>query len=192
MIRYAIALTGDSDRAEDVVARVFMKLIRGSTPLVRITKPYICTALVNVWRRELRRERHIVRSGHPTSTPGEDYERLEARIDLERAVAILPPKCAATLEARMHGMTNREIAARFGVSEKTVSAHLARARVIVRNHRGRRKDARHDVVFGSCENAEPSESSSLRGRESDKRQRGADSDSDTTGHVSTGDHDSVP
>jgi RNA polymerase sigma-70 factor (ECF subfamily) len=47
---------------------------------------------------------------------------------LHRTIDELPPKCRVVfLLSREHGLTMKEIAARLGISEKTVEKHILRA-----------------------------------------------------------------
>ncbi|MEJ1963648.1 MAG: RNA polymerase sigma factor [Gammaproteobacteria bacterium] len=66
----------------------------------------------------------------PSEEPGP--ERLvSARQELERVTALiagLPAQCRRAFELRkMHGLRQKDVAARMGISERTVEKHLAKA-----------------------------------------------------------------
>jgi RNA polymerase sigma-70 factor (ECF subfamily) len=59
---------------------------------------------------------------------------LDERIDLEHAVAALPPGYRAVLVLHdIEGMTHQELAARLGVAVGTSKSQLARARAMLRS-----------------------------------------------------------
>ena len=64
----------------------------------------------------------------PSDIPGPDRSVI-ARDELHRlqvAIDHLPPRCReAVILGRIEGLTGQEIAARMGISEATVSKHLA-------------------------------------------------------------------
>jgi RNA polymerase sigma factor (sigma-70 family) len=68
----------------------------------------------------------VRRLGRPAS-PADPVEHA-TRSDLLDALRALPPKLAAAVVLRhYHGYTNREIAAAFGVSERTIGTRLRQA-----------------------------------------------------------------
>ena len=68
------------------------------------------------------------RMGRPA--PATDPADEATRPDLLKALRLIPPKLAAAIVLRhYHGYNNREIAQATGVSERTVGARLAQARL---------------------------------------------------------------
>jgi len=139
---YALCLrmSGDAQRAEELVQDVFVRAwerlatfrgeARFTTWLHRLT-----VNLVLQERRSLGRRR----SREVSSPDLEQYGRAarrampETRMDLERAIAALPPKAREVLVLRdVQGYAYNDIAEITGVSLGTVKAQIHRARGLVK------------------------------------------------------------
>lgn len=134
--------TGDSDQAADIVQQVVLQLILGwrSRKLTKITRSYVLSMVryqVLDQRRSSRRNGTL--DGGDTvrelidSIPSEEMspeERLvseELRVELLRALEGLNPEHANMLRLWSSGLTNREIASAYGISEKNVLQHRNKA-----------------------------------------------------------------
>lgn len=135
-------LVGSPSTAEDLVQDVFVGLLRGSAFAdVDNKQAYLARCATNMALDHLRRERMRARlmaqaTGSECDVacpaPLQD-DVLQGRQELAvlcRAIDELPPKCRVVfLLSREHGLTMKEIAARLGLSEKTVEKHIARAMI---------------------------------------------------------------
>ncbi len=103
---------------------------------IRSPHAFLFAAARNVALEWSRRERHIFRELLPemgaTSVLDESpsaYEQLSAREELEllaRAIERLPARCREVLTLRkLYGLSQKEIAARLGITENTVEKHAA-------------------------------------------------------------------
>lgn len=139
-MRLVRRMVGSPCVAEDLVQDVFVGLLRGSAlGQADNTRAYLARCATNTALDHLRRER--MRARHTTegnlagpeaacSAPLPDAV-LQGRQELaflRRTIEELPPKCRVVfLLSREHGLTMKEIAARLGISEKTVEKHILRA-----------------------------------------------------------------
>lgn len=103
---------------------------------IRSPHAFLFAAARNLALEWSRRERHIFREPLPetgtTSVLDESpsaYEQLSAREELEllaRAIERLPARCREVLTLRkLYGLSQKEIAARLGITENTVEKHAA-------------------------------------------------------------------
>ncbi|GLK73521.1 DNA-directed RNA polymerase sigma-70 factor [Ancylobacter dichloromethanicus] len=140
LMRAMRRLVGSPNTAEDLVQDVFVGLLRGSAFADAENKQaYLARCATNMALDHLRRERARARylCGSDLSDcevactaplPDETLQGVQELALLRRTVDQLPPKCRVVfLLSRDHGLTMREIAARLGLSEKTVEKHIARA-----------------------------------------------------------------
>lgn len=140
LMRAMRRLVGSPATAEDLVQDVFVGLLRGSAFAEVENKPaYLARCATNMALDHLRRERARARYiggcdlsecevACPVPLPDEALQGLQELAILRRTVDELPTKCRVVfLLSRDHGLTMKEIAARLGVSDKTVEKHIARA-----------------------------------------------------------------
>ena len=123
-------LSGDVDRAEDVVQDCFVKLWQKETVNDR---SFLYTAVRNACIDQLRRNDPLCRDVQPqdlegaiTDSEAQDRSLLEAR--LWQAIDDLPARQRqALLICKRDGATYREAAQQMGISEKTVEHLIASA-----------------------------------------------------------------
>jgi RNA polymerase sigma-70 factor (ECF subfamily) len=127
----------DANDIEDLRQEVYVRVCEGAQKQIpEATKPFVLTIARNLLIDKVRRG-HVV----PIDAVA-DVEALNTAIDepgpersvmardelrrLQAAIEKLPPRCRqAVVMGRIEGLTGREIAARMGISEKTVSEHLS-------------------------------------------------------------------
>ncbi len=136
--RYAYALTGDAQRAEDLLQTVLLQAYRRWSRIAAVEHPdaYIRRMLTNSyldWRR--RRTNSEV----PTDEIGDDAcgpdpaVGVVERDELQRALAHLSPHQRAVLVLRhVEGLDDEAIAALLGCGVGTVRSHAARGRARIR------------------------------------------------------------
>jgi RNA polymerase sigma factor (sigma-70 family) len=134
MLCYAVAIVQNRETAEDVVEQVFVSVFHADPSLTRITQQYLRAAVLNACRHELRSESRITRISPDLLDCTDRASRIDAIVDLDRLVALLPPDCANVVRARLTGLPNSEIAAQLGVSVTMVRAQYHRALVLLRRH----------------------------------------------------------
>jgi RNA polymerase sigma-70 factor (ECF subfamily) len=127
------------DRAQDIVQRLFVRIAgRGPHHLAEIRAPeaYLQQATLNLLRDEARSASRRSAHLHLCDTAVDLYAAdqiaaLEARDMLNRLEAVLlrlPPRTREIFLAhRLDGYSYAEIAARTGLSIKTVEKHMSRA-----------------------------------------------------------------
>jgi len=130
---------GDDAEAEDCVQEVFIRLwncrknlsirYKLSTYLYRAVK----NQTINQFEKKFARRNHVL----PLSeidlipvAPAADVPLLEKEMQLalENAINSLPEKCSKIYRmSRLDENSNKEIAAKLGIAEKTVEGHMTRA-----------------------------------------------------------------
>ena len=131
----AIRLTSDTELAEDVVLEAFsaaftqLPAFRGDSRF----STWVCAIALNCARQAIRthsRRRDRFEMPGPEMRPSlsEDPALLEEGIDLERAIAGLPPRAREALILRhVYGLSCDETAAAMNVTTGTVKSQTSRA-----------------------------------------------------------------
>jgi RNA polymerase sigma factor (sigma-70 family) len=122
---------------DDIVQEAYLRLIRAkSAGKVCRTKPYLFSTARNVVLDRFRRERVVPmeRMAQPDELRVLDYSpdvRHAIALDedlalLSEAIQALPERCREVLVLRkLSGLSQKEIAAKLGISENTVAAHAS-------------------------------------------------------------------
>jgi RNA polymerase sigma factor (sigma-70 family) len=138
LLRFLAGRTGHAT-AEDIVQDAWIKLREhGDATSWHETRAVLFTTAANLATDTQRREARAVRSvGYELSEVDlscsrcDPQEQVDATEQLERLAAALeqlPPLCReAFLLYRLDALTHREIAARLGVSKKSVQRYIERA-----------------------------------------------------------------
>ena len=124
--------------ADDLIQEAYSRIWGADLGTIQNARAYFYATLRNLLV-EHARHAHIVpmeRMGEIdelriSSTEFEPERRVAARQELQRLwrlLAALPTQCRRTFELRrLKGLSQREVAAEMGISERTVEKHLAKA-----------------------------------------------------------------
>jgi len=123
---------------DDLLQEAYARLWPGDFARIANGRSYFYTVVRNLVAEQARRARIIpmermgeIDSLHIPSIDSEPERRVAARQELARLQTIieaLPGQCRRAFELqKLHGLSQREIAAEMQISEKTVEKHLARA-----------------------------------------------------------------
>jgi RNA polymerase sigma-70 factor (ECF subfamily) len=144
LLRFAVRYT-QADRAADVVQQLFLRLAsRGRNRPLEAGSPsaYLRQATINLIRNEyqqgVRRSAHLHENTAEEIEAGDTLAALEARDTLVRLEAIMARLSPRTREIflahRLDGYSYGEIAARTGLSVKTIEKHMSKAIAHVSKH----------------------------------------------------------
>jgi RNA polymerase sigma-70 factor (sigma-E family) len=138
--RYAGALTGDSQRAHDVLADALLKAHAGWRRIGAMDFPlaYVRRIVTSTFLSE--RRRWSVRMIRPTRTGDlpdvavpDPASVVDDREHLRRLLAALPPRQRAAVALRYYlGLDTAEIAAELGITEGAVRTTISRALAALR------------------------------------------------------------
>jgi RNA polymerase sigma-70 factor (ECF subfamily) len=118
------------DLAEDLAQEAWLRLTAGTEP-IRNPRALLMTVAMNLARDQFRRDR--VRAEHLARAPDRLLPNSAARtaeddLHLKQVILSLPPKLRdVLLLSKIGGLTNREIAQRFGLSVRAVDKRLQKA-----------------------------------------------------------------
>jgi RNA polymerase sigma-70 factor (sigma-E family) len=157
--RYAAALTGDRQRAHDVLAEALLRAHTGWGRIGAMEFPlaYVRRMVTSTFLSERRRwsVRHIrvTRSGElPEVALHDPASVVDDRAHLQRLLAGLPPRQRAAVVLRFYlGLSYGEVAAELGITEGAVRTTTSRALAALRI-------AVTDEGSGSDRTAAPAES----------------------------------
>jgi RNA polymerase sigma-70 factor (ECF subfamily) len=120
----------DGDLAEDLAQEAWLRLA-GETEPIRNPRALLMTVAMNLARDQFRRDR--VRAEHLERSPDLLAQEpaagtAEDDLHLKQVILSLPPKLRdVLLLSKVGGLTNREIAQRFGLSVRAVDKRLQKA-----------------------------------------------------------------
>ena len=136
--RYAYALTGDRQRAEDLLQSVLLQAFRRWSRITAVEHPdaYVRRMLTNAyldWRRRRRNSEVPTDEIPEADAVGDIAVGVVDRDELQRALGTLSPHQRAVLVLRhVQGLGDDEIAATIGCSVGTVRSHATRGKERVR------------------------------------------------------------
>ena len=129
LVRFAIAMTGDLDLAEDLAQEAFVRASGRVTSLrdPKAARAYLRTAVVNLARRSFRRRLLDVRARlRLVDIPRESAH--EDRMVVRQALRTLPPRQRACVVLRyFEGLSEPQTAEVLGVSVGTVKSQTHKA-----------------------------------------------------------------
>lgn len=129
LVGYAHLLVGDRAAAEDLVQEAFVRVFsRRRGGAVQQWEPYVRRAILTVFldERRLSGRRHVRRHlvAAPATTPDPSVG-VGQDVDIERALATLPPRERACVVLRLHDdLTVPEIATELGLAAGSVKRYL--------------------------------------------------------------------
>lgn len=139
LMAFSRKILGDEDNAREVVQQVFIKLWERRTEIDLSTslKSYLFTAVNNRSLNFIRDRKKFSGEEIPEHLRQWDVsaelESMELEELIRRAIASLPDKCRRIFEMnRFEGSTYGTIAARLGISVKTVENQMSKALRILR------------------------------------------------------------
>lgn len=146
--------------ADDLMQEAYSRVWSADFETIYNARAYLYAALRNLLLEKARHAQIVPmeRMGEidqlriPSPDPGPE-RRVTARQELERLrrlVADLPAQCRRTFELRkLEGLSQREVASRMGISERTVEKHLAKAieRLVRTAASPEPRDAGHEDIF---------------------------------------------
>ena len=131
--RYAFVLTGDAQRAQDLVQTALVKAYRRWGRVGRTEHPdayvrrIVTTSYLDWQRRRGSREEPHAEPPEPGRQVPDHADRVVARDELRTALATLTPQQRAVLVLRHYeGYDDAAIAGVLGCSEGTVRSHASR------------------------------------------------------------------
>jgi RNA polymerase sigma-70 factor (family 1) len=149
--RYIRRFVGSSETAKEIVQEAFLRTYRQGESVTTL-RAFLFSTARNLAANEYRHRRTMERNAlgnFSLSGVKTEHESLEAeslrdernRLILE-AIDRLPPQCRAAFTLRVfHQCSYKEVAARLGISAKTVEKHIARGLHDTHSYIKRRYDA---------------------------------------------------
>jgi len=131
------------DAAPDLLQDAFVRVLRHGQ-LEAVANPpallqQIAVNLVRDFARRRKTEQAYARYGHFLADPPSDETSPEDKMEYERksrlldqAVDVLPPRCREVFELCVADVPVKEIAERFGISDRMVRKHLSLAMQLCR------------------------------------------------------------
>jgi RNA polymerase sigma-70 factor (ECF subfamily) len=142
LCNFALSISKDYDKAEDIVQEVFVQIWkkRSSLAIDKNIKNYLFTATKNKAIEWLRREKlfdkyaesQVIQDFNRNDVDelAQKYEMLEK---LYSSVRQLPPKCQQVFKlGKINGLTYAEISEELNISVKTVENQMSRALKLLR------------------------------------------------------------
>jgi RNA polymerase sigma-70 factor (ECF subfamily) len=134
-----LRLSGDAERARELTQDVFVRAwerlgtFRGESAIGSWLHRIAVNLALSAHRGELRRTRRVEPRGELPDAPARGDGGGARDLDLERAIAALPPGARAVFVLHdVEGYAHEEIARMAGIAVGTSKAHLFRARRLLR------------------------------------------------------------
>ncbi len=130
---YATRFVGNIFVAEDIVQECFIKLYEKRFSLAEVSPGALLFVMVRNSYLNYMKRKVFAETGTPfyvaaDITPEDDLMYEELRIEIEKVMQKLPPKCSEVFRmSRFEGLNTRKIAERTGTSTQNVEKHISRA-----------------------------------------------------------------
>lgn len=138
---FALKFTGDPDDAKNIVHEIFIQVWEKFDSLPEGTnfKSYCYTAVRNKCLNYIRDKKKFVHIENVVEAPLAEtqstLETAELEEKIETAIASLPGRCREIFELnRIGGLKYAQIAAKLGISIKTVESQMSKALLVMREH----------------------------------------------------------
>ena len=137
LVRYCIRFVGDEDQAAEIVQDLFVKLWTGRDKLTVTSSfdSYLVRSVrnaaytyINTARSHTEAHQQMLNEDFDGTDPSETLQSNNLEASYQKVLASMPEKRRAVfLASRFDGLKYSEIAAKLGVSQKTVEAHMSAA-----------------------------------------------------------------
>ena len=140
---YTHARVHDRYTAQDIVQELFVSLWQKRRELlVQTCRTYLFAAaknlIVSQYRKELaraaRQEMWEASRQHEEENADQQILVHDLRIRYQEGLRLLPEKCQLVFTLSRNGLSNREVADRLNISEKTVEQHITKALRFLKVH----------------------------------------------------------
>ena len=137
---YASRFVGNAFVADDIVQECFVKLYERRFRVKDVSPAALLFVMVRNSCLNYVKRKALVETGNPflvaaDLTPEDDLMYEELRLEINRVMATLPPKCREVFQmSRFEGLKVREIADRTNTSTQNVEKHIARALEVFSRH----------------------------------------------------------
>ncbi|KQM69276.1 hypothetical protein ASE74_04480 [Pedobacter sp. Leaf216] len=133
----------DFQDAEDLVNELFVSIWKRRTHMPEIQsltnyfKGAVRNQVLKYWGMKYKAESYILEQQNKfyvqESVLQNDLEYKELELEVNKAISSLPEKCRLVFElSRVEGLSQQQIAAKLGISLKTVEAHISKALKILK------------------------------------------------------------
>jgi RNA polymerase sigma-70 factor (ECF subfamily) len=122
-----------ADLADDLAQETYLRVVdREATASVENPRGLLMTVASNLARDTFRRDRvradYVARASHTVAAAGLGGHTAEDDFEVREAIRCLPPKLREVLLlSKIGGLTNREIAQRYGLSVRAIDKRLQQA-----------------------------------------------------------------
>jgi len=137
---YATRFVGNIFVAEDIVQECFLKLYEKRFSLSEASPGALLFVMVRNSCLNFMKRKVLAETGDPFHvaadlTPEDDLMYEELKIEIEKVMCKLPPKCSEVFRmSRFEGLSTKEIAGRIGTSPQNVEKHISKALEVFRSH----------------------------------------------------------
>jgi RNA polymerase sigma-70 factor (family 1) len=136
LFNYTFSKVNDEFTTQEIVQELFVSIWTPRTSnTIHVCRPYLFSMAKNLvishFRKEFTRQRHYNQWEIQTDSycQSADQEVLTADLQnhFEKGLHLLPPKCREVFIMSRNGHSNKEIACKLIISEKTVEQHITKA-----------------------------------------------------------------
>ena len=143
LFNYTFTKVNDEFVSQEIVQDLFVSLWQQrNRNAVQACRPYLFSMaknlIISYYRKEFTRQRHYNQWEIQTDLYSEpaDQEILTGDLQnhFEQGLHLLPPKCKEVFILSRNGHSNKEIANRLVISEKTVEQHITKALRVLKEY----------------------------------------------------------
>ena len=143
LFNYTFSKVNDEFAAQEIVQDLFVSLWQQrNRNAVQACRPYLFSMsknlIISYYRKELTRQRHYnqweIQANPYSEQADQDILAGDLQNHFEQGLHLLPPKCKEVFILSRNGHSNREIASRLVISEKTVEQHITKALRVLKEY----------------------------------------------------------